>query len=121
MQGVHHRAAHPALWSLLMVPAFVVVFVVASSIEAAAAREFGLNKGDLLLMAHSASAWVVFLLLVGGARGRGGGGGGRAGAGAERRPALRGAVRSLRPGADDVLAAVVTAGGRSPASRGASR
>jgi hypothetical protein len=64
MQGVHHRAAHPALWSLLMVPAFVVDFVVASSIEAAAAREFGLNEGDLLLMAHGASAWVVFLLLV---------------------------------------------------------
>lgn len=64
MQGVHHRTTHPALWSLLMVPAFVVVFVVASSIEAAAARGFGLNKGDLLLMAHSASAWVVYLLLV---------------------------------------------------------
>ncbi len=92
MQGVHHRAAHPALWSLLMVPAFVVVFVVASSIEAAAAREFGLNKGDLLLMAHSASSWVVFLLLVaamaaplvlgrgcaGGAVGGGGGGVGAA-------------------------------------------
>lgn len=118
-------------WSLLMVPAFVVVFVVASSIEAAVARGLGLNEGDLLLMAHTALAWVVFLLLVAALAAplvlelwfawravRGGGLGRLCGAGAERRPALRGAVRRLRPGADDVLAAVVTADSRGRTGRG---
>jgi hypothetical protein len=47
-----------------MVPAFVAVFVAVSSLEVAAARGFGLSEGDLLLMAHSATAWVVFLLLL---------------------------------------------------------
>lgn len=64
MQGVNRRTSHPALWSLLMAPAFVAVFIVASSVEAAVARGLGLDKGELLLMAHSAVAWVVFILLV---------------------------------------------------------
>jgi hypothetical protein len=64
MQVIRRRPTHLALWSLLMVPAFLALFVVASSIEAAAIRSFGLSKGDLLLMAHCASAWVVFMLLL---------------------------------------------------------
>jgi hypothetical protein len=64
MQVIRQHPAHPALWSLLMVPVFLVVFVVASSLETAAMHAFGLSKGDLLLMAHSASAWVVFVLLL---------------------------------------------------------
>jgi hypothetical protein len=64
MQVIQERPAHPARWSLLMAPVFLVVFVAASYIETAAMHAFGLSEGDLLLMAHSAAAWIVFVLLL---------------------------------------------------------
>ena len=53
------RARELTHWSWWMVPVFVVVWVAAGLLTYAALGWFGLEEGDLVLMAHSAGAWVL--------------------------------------------------------------
>lgn len=56
-------SAHPLRWSFLMLPAFLILFIIASLLEAATMQAVGLTEGDLLLMDKSAVAWIVAILL----------------------------------------------------------
>ena len=54
-------AARMTRWSWAMVPLFVLVWFVLGIVAFLSLGLFGLAEGDLVLMAHSAAAWVFFV------------------------------------------------------------
>lgn len=66
--GIDHQVLRLTRWSLLMLPAFVIVFLITSFVgEYVVLDLLGLNEGDLFLMEGGIAGWlaeVSFALLL---------------------------------------------------------